>query len=166
MEKKKKIELLENRAERTQYTGKFNDFQTFGSSFKGKRYSTAYEQDPYSEYQNFLYKRALFGLKMYKEDEIKAMHPDKRKRIKKVHKRAQHVLNVLKQERLIEITNKFFAIFKQSSLAGGIVDVYSEPDPTFISKSSFKDLGIDKETVVKTLLEKKVLPPNFKTIKK
>lgn len=165
MDKKKIINQLENRADRTQYTGKFNDFQTFGSSFKGKRYSTAYEQDPYSEYQNFLYKRALFGLKMFKQDEIKAMHPDKRKRIKKVHKHAQQVLNVLKQERLIEITNKFFGVFKQTSLAGEIIDMYSEPDPKFVSKSSFKELGLDKEMVVDTLLKEKVLPSNFKTLK-
>lgn len=161
----KKIEQLENRADRTQYTGKFADFQAFGSSYFGKRYSTTFEQDPYSEYQNFLYKRALFGLKMYTPDEIKSMHPDKRKRIKKVHKRAQHVLNIWKQEILIELTNKILGIFNKDSLAGELIDLYSEPDPKFVSKTSFKELGISKDMVVDKLLEEKVLPDNFKSLK-
>lgn len=166
MDRKKKIEQLQNRAERVQYTGKYDNLQAFGSSYKGERYSTAhYEKDPYNQYQNFLYKRALFGIKIYKPDELKIMHPEKIERVKKVHKHGQRTLNTLKQQKLIEITNKFFAAFTgNASLAGEIIDMYSNPDPNFISKNSFKELGLDKEMVIDALLKDKVLPRDFNTI--
>lgn len=160
MNNQTKIEQLENRADRTQYTGKFNDLQTFGSSFKGKRYS-----DEYSEQQNFLYKRALFGLKMYKEKEIKAMHPGKVDRIKHVSSRAQQSINHLKQQRLIEITNKIFGMFNKSTLAGEIIDLYSTPvRKSLPRKFTFNMLAIDKEMVIDKLLTEKILPPDYKRL--
>lgn len=166
MNKSHLIQQVENRKDRTEYTGQFSSFQEFGSSFKGKRYSQ-YEQDPYNEYQNFLYKRALFGLKMYTQEEVKAMHTQKRKRIVKVHQRAQHELNMWKQEQLIVNTNKIFGLFtgKSSELAKTLIDNYSEPDPNFMCKTSFKELGIEKKEIVSKLVEKGVLPPDFHTLK-
>jgi hypothetical protein len=161
MNKSQKIIQIENRQDRTEYTGKFSSFQEFGSSYKGKRYNQ-YEQDPYNEYQNFLYKRALFGLKMYTQEEIKSMHTQKRKRIVKVHKRAQHELNLWKQQKVIVNTNKIFGLFKNTKF---IVDNHSEPDPKYVCKTSFKDLGIEKKEIVAKLVEKGVLPPNFETLK-
>ena len=48
-----------------------------------------FEKDPFNSYQNFLYKRALFGLSVYQKDELEKMHWDKKRRIEKVHQRAQ-----------------------------------------------------------------------------
>lgn len=167
MDKSHLIKQLEGRKDRTEYTGKFSSLQEFGSSYKGKRYSQ-YEQDPYSEYQNFLYKRALFGLKMYTQEEIKAMHTQKRKRIMKVHRRAQHELNLYKQEKFITITNKILGMFngKSSSLAQELIDNFSEPDPKFKCNRelSFKDLGIEKKQIISMLIKKGVLPPNFEKL--
>lgn len=160
MNKSQQTKRLQNRKDRYEYSGKFNDFQTFGSSLKGKRYSE-YEKDPYNKHQNFLYKRAMFGLKMYTQEEIKSMHPAKKKRIKKVHARAQHELNIWKQERLIQLSNKFLSVFKRSRLCSDIIEDYSEPDPQFISRMSFKDLGIEKKDIVDRLVQQKVLPHNF-----
>jgi hypothetical protein len=160
-----KITKIENRKDKHAYEGKFKDFQTFGSSFKGKPVYSQCEQDPYSEYQNFLYKRAMFGMKMYTPEEIKTMHPQKRERVAKVHKRAQHELNVWKQEKVIAFTNKIMSVFTRSSIAKDMVNLYSKPDPTFVSKMSFKDLGVSKEDVITHLLKKKILPNDFKTAK-
>ena len=156
-----KITQIQDREERTNYKGKFNDFQSFGSSFKGKKYST-YEQDPYNEHQNFLYKRALFGLNMYTPEEVKAMHWQKRKRIKKVHHRTQTVLNLWKQELMIEKTNRWFEIlFPNSTLTTELLDLYSDVDPVFVNRLSFLELGIDKNKVVSKLYEEKILPHDF-----
>ena len=139
MKKSQKISEIKNREDRTNYKGKYSSFQEFGSSYKGKRYSQ-YEQDPYTEQQNFIYKRAMFGLKMYDLDELKSMHWQKKKRIKKVHKKTQDELNMWKQEKLIAITNNIIGLFS-TKLADDIVTNYSSPDPKFISTLSFKDLG-------------------------
>jgi anaerobic selenocysteine-containing dehydrogenase len=158
-----KIKSLKERSERYEYTGKYTDLQTFGNSYKGKRYSD-YEKDPYNKHQNFLYKRALFGLKVYDPKEIKTMHPDKKKRIKKVNARAQSELNIWKQEKFIEITNKLFSLFTHSRLCTDLVNLYSEPDPKFISRTNFKDLGINKSDIINRLIKKKVLPYNFEEL--
>lgn len=163
MNKSQKISQVENRNERHTYSGKFKDFQAFGNSYKGQRYSNL-ERDPYNKYQNFLYKRALFGLKNYPETEVKAMHPQKRERIERVNKKAQRELNLWKQERLIAMTNKILSIFKKDSLAGAMINLYSKPDPKYICKMNFKELGIEKDDIVNRLIEKKVLPNNFMTL--
>jgi hypothetical protein len=161
MNTSQKINQIENREDRTHYTGKFKDFQSFGSSYKGKKYSVQYEQDPYSDYQNFLYKRALFGLKMYTQDEIKEMHWQKRNRIKKVHKRTQGVLNNWKQQLMIEKTNKLFQIFfPDSSITQTLLEC-SDVDPEFHNMLNFKSLGITKRDIVDKLCEENLLPHNF-----
>jgi hypothetical protein len=157
------IKTLKERVEKTTYTGTFKDFQAFGSSFKGERYAD-YEKSPYNELQNFLYKRALFGLKIYSDQNAKELHWQKRQRIQKVHKRAQKELNIWKQEKMISITNKVFDIFRRSSFAKEVIDIYSDPDPKFISKASFKELSLSKEDVINRLLSRGILPKNFKTL--
>ena len=161
MDTSQKINQIENREDRTHYTGKFKDFQSFGSSYKGKKYSVQYEQDPYSDYQNFLYKRALFGLKMYTQDEIKEMHWQKRNRIKKVHKRTQGVLNTWKQQLMIEKTNKLFQIFFPDSSITQTLLENSDVDPEFRNMLNFKSLGITKRDIVDKLCEENLLPHNF-----
>ena len=71
-----------------------------------KTYSLQFEKDPYSQQQNLLYKRAMFGLNIYSKEEIQQMHWQKRKRIKKVQIRAQKELNLWKQELVNNLTNK------------------------------------------------------------
>jgi hypothetical protein len=161
--KKSTEQKLSQRKERVEYTGKYSDFQTFGNSFKGKRYSE-YERDPYNKTQNFLYKRAMFGIKMYTQEELKTMHPDKKKRIKKVHARAQKELNTWKQEKFIAFTNTILRTFTNSRLCSDLINDYSTPDPKFISRMSFKDLNIEKKDIVERLVDKKVLPYNFKEL--
>jgi hypothetical protein len=154
------IKKLKERSDRYEYTGRFKDFQTMGSTLKGKRYSQ-YEKDPYNEYQNFLYKRAIFGLKVYTKKELKKLHPQRKEKIKKVHSRAQHELNLWKQEKLIELTNSIFSMFNNSRLSTQIIKAYSKPHHKFISRTSFKDLGIEKKDIIDRLVHKKVLPHNF-----
>ena len=157
------INEVQNRESRTTYTGVYKDFQTFGESLTREPYQQR-EVKSYSEYQNSLYQRALFGLKLYTQTEIKEMHWQKRKRIQKVHKRTQKELNLWKQEKLISLTNKIFGLFSNSSTASEIINVYSEPDPNFVCRASFKDLDICKEQIVDRLLNKGILPHNFHTI--
>ena len=107
----------------------------------------------------------MFGIKIFTQDEVKAMHPDKVLRIEKVNKRAQHEINIFKQERLIEITNKFFSVFTKSGIANDMLDIYSKPDPKFTSRTSLKDLGIPKKDIINRLCEKGILPRNFDTLK-
>tara|TARA_Y100000385_G_C12940635_1_gene570899 strand:+ start:482 stop:967 length:486 start_codon:yes stop_codon:yes gene_type:complete len=149
----------------TEFIGKYENLQEFGKSYFKKSTDTVYEVDPFNRTQNLIYKRTMFGLKLYSKEELKAMHPSKIKKIKKAHKKAQHVLNVWKQEKVIETTNAIFSIFNKSTLCEEIIKAYSEPDPKFVSRISFKELGITKDDIVDKLMQEKVLPYNFGTLK-
>ena len=69
----KQVEKLQNRTDRHQYNGKVRKYQQEGNKHNNKRYCT-YEVDEFNQYQNFLYRRALFGLKVYAPDEIGRAH--------------------------------------------------------------------------------------------
>jgi hypothetical protein len=148
-----------------EYNGVFSDFQTFGNNFKGKRYYNneeqtvmSYEKDVYSERQNFLFRKALKGLHAYDLKEVKKMRPDQIQRIKKINAKALSEINILKQEKLIEITNAIFSIFHNSPFAKGIVKEFSEPHKRFRCEASWKELGITKAMVIERLVDKKILP--------
>lgn len=144
------------------YTGRLSEYQNYGSNYQKKRYSE-YERDEFNSYQNFLYKRALFGLSVYAEEELSTMHWDKKKRIQKVHQRAQNVLNLWKQE----LANQWVAtglteVFHHSQLVKDLVKIFADhTDPDYISTLDFKGMDISKKDIVNKLIEEKVLPNNF-----
>jgi len=126
-----------------------------------------FEKDQYNQYQNFLYKRALFGLSIYTPEELQVMHVAKKKRISKVHKRTQEILNSWKQELSHAITSAFLTKFFGKS---SFVKEYSEKfagvtDPEYISTTEFRELGITKDQIIAKLIREKILPHNFYEIK-
>lgn len=141
------------------YEGRLSSYQKYGTSFN----KVQFERDPFNSYQNFLYKRALFGLSVYQKDELEKMHWDKKRRIEKVHERAQKVLNLWKQE----MTNQWLGtilstVFHHSSFVKELNEKFgSETDEQYISKVDFKSLGVSKQQVVEKLIQEKILPANF-----
>jgi len=134
---------------------------------KSERRYYPFEKDPYNKYQNFLYNRALKGLSVYSEEELKTMSYDKRNRIRRVHKRAQHVLNIWKQEIVNKMTNNFFTdIFPDTEFTKMLTNKYGNTtDPRFINTLSFKLLKISKVQIIDKLISERVLPRDFKTLK-
>jgi len=155
------VQQVSTRRERTEYTGKLSNFQQLGNTFKEIRFAE-FEKDPFNEHQNFLYKRAMIGLKMYNQDELLSMHEDKRKRIIKVYSRTQKVLNLYKQELVNNKTNKLFSIlFPNSSITKELTENHNYTDPKFINTIPFRDLGVSKYMLVERLILEKILPHNF-----
>ena len=141
------------------YLGKMSDYQTKGSK-RGK----VFVKPQYNEYQNLLYKRALFGLKVYDEDELVNMNKDKKKRISKVNKRAQNSINLFKQEKANILADQVFKLFFHSKLASDIMKNNSL-DAKFTNELDLKSLNIKKKDIVERLLKEGILPPNFKDLK-
>ncbi len=142
------------------YDGKLSDYQLFGNRQSGY---VEYERDEFNAYQNFLYKRALFGLSVYSVEELNIMHGDKKKRIVKVHGRTQKVLNLWKQEMVNNMVNSIFNnLFHHSTFAREIVEKFgTETDQSYISDVDFKSLGVEKKQIVSKLIQEKILPVNF-----
>lgn len=122
---------------------------------------TQYEQDNYNQYQNYLYKRALYGLSSINQNELDTMCSKKKQRIINVYKRAQVVLNTLKQQATISYTNFLFkTLFPKSPITQFLLSE-TETDTTFKNVLNFKDLGIDKQQIITIFIAEGVLPRNF-----
>lgn len=144
------------------YCGSYNTIQT-----NGNKKLLKYGAPTYSAKQNELYDRALVGLNAYDEETLYAMNSTKKKRIKKVHTKAQQILNEFKHKRSIAIFRKQIASIipelKENSLLHKLV-LDDKFDPNKINRFSLKDLRIDKETIIKLWISNKVLPANFHSL--
>jgi hypothetical protein len=121
----------------------------------------SYEMDGYNQYQNYLYKRALHGLSALTEKELATMCSKKKQRIINVYKRAQVVLNKLKQQATINYSNFIFkTLFPNSPITDFLLaDEYT--DDKVINTLNFKDLNIDKKQIISIFIAEGVLPKNF-----
>lgn len=142
-------------------------YKLYGDQKRKRYYSPRqeYERNPFNEVQNFIYKRALFGLSVYNKTEIREMHNKKRSKINRLHQRTQKELNIWKQLLIINYSNKFLEMFPNSPLAQQLIKD-SSTDPLLNNNFTFGDLGIKKEHVIERLLKVGILPPNFHEINK
>ena len=115
--------------------------------------------------QHFLFKRVLHGLKLYKREEVNKMHWDKKRRIIKVWKRSQEVINKWKQWLCHKKANAIFAIFENSKDAKALIAVPFEYMPDYKNKMSLKDCGIEYEHLIIKFIEEGLLPGNYFEIK-
>jgi len=166
MTNEQKVMLLRSHSEIVYSNGKLLDYKLYGDLNKKKRYfveKQEYTGQNYNQVQNFLYKRALFGLGIYNKQELKELTPKEKSKVISLHNRTRKELNKLKQQLVIKQSNYFFSLFPNSALAKDILD---NPfiDPKLGNKFSFSDFGIKKEHVIDLLIEVNVLPKNFHQI--
>jgi fructose-bisphosphate aldolase class 1 len=133
--------------------------------YAGKTYMQ-YETDGYSQYQTYLYKRALYGLDALTQQELATMCSKKKQRIINVYKRAQLVLNKFKQELTIQYTNLLFkTLFPNSPITDALL-ANTETDEKFKNTLTFKDLGIEKKDIISIFIAEGILPKNFLSLDK
>ena len=141
------------------------NYQVSPPGFKGVRYQIK-DNDILNSHQNLLFHRAMYGLSIYTQEEIADMNWEKRKRIIKVHKRTKKVLNLWKQEILINISNSLFSkYFGRSPFTQILLSLYSEPDREYNCTMDFKTLNISKQQIIKKLFEEGIFPTNFYELK-
>lgn len=147
----------QNRNKNFKYSGTLEEYQLQGQ----RRPVMQYETDGYSQYQNYLYKRALYGLNALSQDELATMCSKKRQRIINVHKKGQQVLNLLKQQVTIQYTNLLFKRLFPDSPITDLLLSNTETDEKFKNSLTFKDLNISKEHIITAFIEQGILPKNF-----
>jgi hypothetical protein len=138
-----------------------NDYQLY----TGNTYMQ-YEQDTYNSYQNYLYKRALYGIQAIDEKELTTMCSKKKQRIVNVYKRAQSVLNIAKQKVTIHYTNLLFKQLFPTSPFTEMLLKESETDISFKNTLTFKDLNMKKEDIIFIFMSEGILPKNFLNLTK
>lgn len=126
-----------------------------------------YEIDSLTPYQNFLYRRLMFGIKAYKEEDIMNMSENKKKAIDALYKKAQTELNLWKQSITNELCNNLLkTLFHKSVLATMLVETYGTyTNPNYFNTINFKDLGISKKDIINKLIFLKLLPENYYNLK-
>jgi hypothetical protein len=131
----------------------------------GSKTYMQYEQDKYSVYQNYLYKRALYGLESLTEEELTTMCSKKKQRIVNVFKRAQTVLNTFKQRLTIKYSNDFFELFFPNAKLTQDVLECTEVDEKYKNTLTFKDLKVSKDDIITIFIAEGILPKNFLSLK-
>ena len=152
----------QNTRQKFKYSGSLSEYQ-----FKNQRPTVMqYESDGYSQYQNYLYKRALYGLDALTEKELATMCSKKKQRIINVYKRAQLTLNKFKQQITIQYSNFIFKTLFPKSPLTELLLAETETDDKFKNTLTFKDLGIQKEQIITIFIAEGILPKNFLSLDK
>jgi hypothetical protein len=146
-----------------EYSGIMADYQL--NNQKKKTYMQ-YEKDSFTDYQNHLYKRALYGLSAFEKIELEVMCSKKKMRVSKVHKKAQKVINLYKQKLTIAYSNQLFESFFPNSPITEYLLEDVELDNSFKNTLSFKELGISKQAIADLFVTEGILPKNFINILK
>ena len=148
-------------AARYTYLGMLSDYQTVSNKLVQE---VVYTQ--LNTQQVFLFKRVLHGLNAYKSTELESMHWDKKKRVKKVWRKAQRVINRFKQTICNKRSNEVLAMFDHSPLAKQIMSVpVEETDDQFINRMTLKELGIKYEDLIIKFYSEGLLPKNYFQLK-
>lgn len=161
LELNKEQNQLSKRKERYEYLGILSEYQLHPPSIVNN-----FEYCKLNPYQHFLFKRVLHGLRVYKPEEVKKLHWDKKRRITKVWKRAQKELNAWKQYLCNKKINLYLRkTFKCSPLALYIANIPAEETlEDYTNTMTFKELGITYEDIVLKFMSLGLLPKNYFTL--
>lgn len=152
---------MEIQEKKLEYTGKIESYQLY----RGNTYME-YEKDSYNNYQNHLYKRALYGLSAFSQEELATMCSKKKQRVSKVYMKGQNVINLYKQKLTNAYSNFVFkTLFPESPLTQFFMET-EETDVEFKNTLTFKDLGITKDKIIGVFINEGILPKNFHELDK
>ena len=152
--------IEERQKERYLYLGIFSEYQLVKKDLTQPIVYTKL-----NPHQHFLFKRTLHGLKMYKHDQVVSMHWDKKRRITKVWKRGQDVINEWKQLISYKQIQPIFRIFAKSELGKAIYEMPFEYLPDYKNKMTLKELGITYEDLILKFIGVGLLPKNYFSLK-
>jgi hypothetical protein len=153
---------LQKREERFMYYGIYESYLANKSNIKKLDYTKLNPQ------QHFMFKRVLHGLNIYSKEEVAQMHSQKKRRISKVWRKGQNVINEWKQILCNKKVNNFLYITfgEKSPFVKDLLNVpVTDIDSNYKNKCTLKDLGITYEDVILRFMHLGLLPKNFLSIK-
>lgn len=119
------------------------------------------EQPVFNRTQQKLYSEVLYGLDSLKPAELQELTHKRKFEIMHACKRVKHYLNKLKQEIVDKEVNDILSVlFPHSAIAKHMCSVTGY-NRNYISKLSFKELGLTQQKIAEKLVEAGFLPANF-----
>ena len=152
--------ILQQREERYKYLGMLSEYQTIAPTI-----TENFRYNKLNPKQHYLFKRVLHGLKMYNKEEIAKMHWDKKRRITKVWKRSQNIINELKQFVSYKQIQPIFRIFTKSELGRELYEMPFEYMPDYKNKMTLKELKLNYEDLIIKFISVGLLPKNYFSLK-
>ena len=124
-----------------------------------------FEKNVFSSTQKKLYNQLVYGFSCFSDEEVEKLHPRIKKHIRIRYTKAQIIINTMKQKIVNSSVNSLFLkFFPKSFLAKEIVKVNGY-NPHYLSKFTFKDLGMTNTMIAELLLKNGLLPKNFFQLK-
>lgn len=138
--------------------------QLYGSTHKDNHYQRVAPRN-FNSVQQFMYRKALYGLAVYQPHEVKKMSREEKFSIIKLQKKAQQVINIFKIDTVNAQLRLFFGKhFHNSDQAKEFMDdKYTSYDQ--VCNIDFRDLGINKHMVAQKLIDSNILPLDFFKLK-
>jgi hypothetical protein len=130
------------------------------------------EQKPVKKYQQItkpvfnrmqqkIYAKTVYGLNAYTHEQIVAMPKLKRQMIISKHSKVQQVLNQWKQELAAAKVDSLLAFLFPKSKITKVFSSVNGYEKQMMDRHSFKELGLDQQTIAKKLLDEKLLQQDF-----
>ena len=132
---------LQKREERFMYYGIYESYLANKSNIQKLDYTKLNPQ------QHFMFKRVLHVLNVYSKEEVSQMHSQKKRRISKVWRKGQNVINEWKQILCNKKVNSFLYVTfgEKSSFVKDLLNVpVTDIDSNYMNKCKLKDLGIEE----------------------
>lgn len=145
------------------------DIQLYGNTYNGVQFQDALmptlaeSNDNLNEFQNKLYRDALYGLKNYTEPQLEKMPAYQKKYITHVNTRTHAILNKWKQSILnTEIDGLLKALFPESKIIKQMIEKTKDYTTSNLGcPFGLDELGISRTKVIDRLIAERVLPRNF-----
>ena len=119
-------------------------------------------QIKFNQKQNYLYLKAILGVKGISQDLQNHLSEEQKYEIEKECRKVQKFLNIWKQEVCIEYTNRLFTTyFPKTAFTQALISKFGNPDPKTFNTLDWKELGISKPMIAQKLIENGYLPQNF-----
>ena len=119
------------------------------------------EQPVLNRTQQKLYGELLYGLKLYKPEELASINKKEKLKIAYLHRKVQHYLNKWKKEIIDkEVNDVLLKLFPRSKFVKDMCAVKSY-DRAYTDRHSFKELGLTTDKIAAKLIEAGFLPQNF-----
>ena len=155
------MEILKDRKEKFTYLGQLSEYQV-----NAEKKTMIYDRDSYTPYQTHLYKRALYGLSAFTEQELATMCSKKKQRVSNVYVKGQKIINLYKQKLSIAYSNMVFKKFFPDSPLTNYFLSNQETDINYVNTLTFKDLNISKEQIISIFMSEGILPKNFLSLER
>jgi len=111
--------------------------------------------------QQKLYGELIYGLKLYKPEELATISKKDKLKIAYLHRKVQHFLNKWKQEIIdSEVNSILTKLFPRSKFVKDMCAVKSY-DRAYTDRHTFKELNLSPDKIANKLIEAGFLPRNF-----